>query len=156
MFTEGCHEGGCHIGRWDRVARYAHHIIGDLNHGCEAWCDWNLILDQTGGPNHVGNLCDAPVTIDTDSKEVHYQSSYFYFGHFSRFLKPGSQRIGLSYVGGPLEATAVVNPDGSRATVVHNSSSDGHVYRLLVDGGGVEIWIPARSIQTVVIGAPEG
>ena len=49
MFTEGCWEGGVKLGQWDRGARYAHHMIGDLNHGCVAWCDWNLALDHTGG-----------------------------------------------------------------------------------------------------------
>lgn len=151
VFTEGCWEGGVRLGQWDRGRRYAHHIIGDLNHHCEAWCDWNLILDQTGGPNHVGNLCDAPIIIDTDTREVHYQSSFYYLGHFSRFLRPGMRRIGVSGIGGGLEATAAVDAQGRQVAVVHNPTSEGLVYRLLTEGGGVEIWSPAESIQTVIL-----
>ena len=52
LFTEGCVK----LGQYDRGARYAHQVIGDMNHFCEGWIDWSLVLDQTGGPNHVGNL----------------------------------------------------------------------------------------------------
>merc|ERR550514_1203125 len=38
---------------------YAHDIMGDLNAGAAAWTDWNLLLDGKGGPNHLGNPCDA-------------------------------------------------------------------------------------------------
>ena len=35
-------------------------MIGNLNEGMNTFFDWNLILDQEGGPNHVKNFCDAP------------------------------------------------------------------------------------------------
>ncbi|CDF57108.1 O-Glycosyl hydrolase family 30 [Thermobrachium celere DSM 8682] len=44
-----------------------------------------------GGPNHVGNYCDAPIIVDTENDRVYYQSSYYYIGHFSRFNKKRSQ-----------------------------------------------------------------
>ena len=40
--------------------KLCHEIIGDLNHGMCAFYDWNLLLDEKGGPNHVGNYCHAP------------------------------------------------------------------------------------------------
>ena len=150
MFTEGCWEGGVKLGQWDRGTRYAHHMIGDLNHGCVAWCDWNLALDHTGGPNHVNNLCDAPVIVDTRSGEVHYQTSFAFIGHFSRYIRPGATRIGLSYIGGGLEATAFANPDGSDVLVVHNPTPEAVTYRALHAGGGVELTIPAASMHTAV------
>ena len=52
------------LGEWKLGERYAMNIIADLNSGCEGWIDWNLVLDETGGPNHVGNLCVAPVIAD--------------------------------------------------------------------------------------------
>ena len=152
IFTEGCIERGPQLGRWDRGERYATHIIGDLNHGCEAWIDWNLCLNTAGGPNHAGNMCDAPVLIDTDARVVHYQSSYAYIGHFARFIRPGAVRVGLSRAGGPLEATCFVNTDGSLALVVHNPSEAAHEFRIVVDErGGLHSEIPAKSIQTYII-----
>lgn len=45
--------------------KYAHDIIGNLNAGMTAFYDWNLLLDERGGPNHVNNFCDAPYLYDT-------------------------------------------------------------------------------------------
>ena len=61
LFTEGCQEGGPHTGEWAVGERYARSIINDLNRWTVGWIDWNLLLDDTGGPNHAGNLCSAPI-----------------------------------------------------------------------------------------------
>ncbi|MFT4624341.1 MAG: glucosylceramidase [Myxococcota bacterium] len=151
MFTEGCCEGGVKLGQYDRATRYVHHILGDMNHGCEAWLDWNLVLDHTGGPNHVGNLCDAPIIVDTRTGEVHKQPSFYAIGQFSRFIQRGAQRIGRSTVGGPLESTAWRNPGGGLVLLVFNPSDDELTYRVLVGDGGVQGTIGGLAIQTWVL-----
>lgn len=37
------------------ATRLSHEIMGDLGHGVTAFYDWNIVLDELGGPNHVGN-----------------------------------------------------------------------------------------------------
>ena len=88
LFTEGCQEGGVKLGSWDLGERYAHDIIGDLNNWTVGWVDWNMVLDERGGPNHVDNLCDAPVIADTTRNELYYQNSFYYLGHFSKYIRP--------------------------------------------------------------------
>jgi len=154
VFTEGCIEGGVRLGRWDRGEIYAHNIIGDLNAGVSLWLDWNLLLDQRGGPNHVGNYCDAPVVADLDAKRLHFQSSYAYIGHFSRFIQPEAVRISADTANGepaPLEATAVENPDGSLVCVVLNATDVSRRIALsLEERVSSEIRIPEHSITTCV------
>ena len=113
LFTEGCQEGGPHAGSWELGERYARSMINDLNRWTVGWIDWNLLLDSTGGPNHVGNLCSAPILADTDGDVLHHQSSYWYLGHFSRFVQPGASRVLCASNRQVLECTAFVNPDGS-------------------------------------------
>ena len=36
---------------------YAHDMLGNLSAGVNGILDWNLLLDEEGGPNHVGNYC---------------------------------------------------------------------------------------------------
>ena len=50
--------------------KYAHDIIGNLNEGMSVFLDWNLVLDELGGPNHVKNFCDAPYLFDTAQKQL--------------------------------------------------------------------------------------
>jgi len=123
LFTEGCQEGGPHLGEWSLGERYAKSMINDLNRWTTGWVDWNLVLDETGGPNHVGNYCSAPIVIDTLSCEILYQSSYYYIGHFSRYIRPGATRIVSGSDSEALETTAFLNTDGRIAVIVLNRTS---------------------------------
>ena len=148
LFTEGCQEGGPHDGSWDLGERYAHSMINDLNRWTVGWIDWNLVLDQTGGPNHVGNLCSAPILVDTASDGLLHQSSYFYIGHFARFIKPGARRVLCAATSQDLEAAAFVNPDGSTATVVMNRTEEHRGFVVRSGSSYVSTELPPRSIAT--------
>jgi glucosylceramidase len=47
--------------RWANGERYGKSMIHDFNNGTVGWTDWNILLDQNGGPNHVGNFCFSPI-----------------------------------------------------------------------------------------------
>jgi len=149
LFTEGCQEGGPHLGSWELGERYAHSMINDLNRWTEGWIDWNLLLDDQGGPNHVGNYCSAPILVDATRDVLLPQSSYFYLGHFTRFLKAGARRVACTTVDEALEAIAFANPDGTLAMVVLNRSEQTRAFQLRVDGDqATEARMPPRSIAT--------
>ena len=152
IFTEGCQEGGPHHGSWLTGERYARSIIQDLNHWTVGWVDWNLVLDETGGPNHVGNLCSAPILANTKTGEVEYQSSFYYVGHFSRFIRPGAIRVLSAVSVDELEVTAFRNLDGTMAIVILNRSELSVPFFLKLGDRAVRAEAPRRSIQTCVIG----
>jgi glucosylceramidase len=154
VFTEGCQEGGPHVGSWDTGERYARSIIQDLNRWTVAWVDWNLVLDATGGPNHAGNLCSAPILADTTTGEALFQSSYYYIGHFSRFIRPGARRVGCAPTLDELEATAFLNVDGTVALVVLNRSAQPIDFMLRIGGFQAPADIPAHAIKTFVLEEP--
>ena len=151
LFTEGCQEGGPHTGEWALGERYGRSLINDLNRWTAGWIDWNLLLDETGGPNHVGNLCSAPILADRASGQLMHQSSYFYLGHFSRFIKRGARRVLCAATRQALEATAFVNPDGSTAVVVMNRSEVAIDFTLRIDGGRCVTALPARAMATYLL-----
>jgi glucosylceramidase len=148
LFTEGCQEGGPHTGSWALGERYAHNIINDLNRWTVGWIDWNLLLDETGGPNHVGNLCSAPILVDTANDTLMHQSSYYYLGHFTRFIKPGAQRVLCAASRQDLESTAFVNPDGSVAVVVMNRTEQAIAFALRLGAETAATELPPHSIAT--------
>ena len=55
------------LGYWSRAADYAKDIIDDLNHWVTGWIDWNLVLDETGGPNYALNYVDAAIIANVTS-----------------------------------------------------------------------------------------
>ncbi|WP_431189184.1 glycoside hydrolase family 30 protein [Cytobacillus firmus] len=147
IFTEGCIEGGPQAGEWHTGERYGRNIIGDLNNHLEAWIDWNLVLNEEGGPNHVGNYCDAPVIVDTKKDEVHYNSSYYYIGHFSKFIKPGARQIGSQASNSRLLATAFENVNGEIVAVLMNGNDSEEEVSLSLGGDSMM----EGSIATVII-----
>lgn len=84
----------------------SHEILGDLAHGATAFYDWNLLLDERGGPNHVGNFCHAPYLFDTKAKELRPQLLLQYYYQFAHFIQPGSVRVMLSRYTDRCEAAA--------------------------------------------------
>ncbi|MFN2285121.1 MAG: glycoside hydrolase family 30 protein, partial [Anaerolineae bacterium] len=148
LFTEGCQEGGPHLGEWAVGERYARSMVNDLNRWTVGWVDWNLVLDEIGGPNHVGNYCSAPIIADTRTGEVFYQSSYDYIGHFSRYIRPGAQRIIAAATCDELETTAFLNPDGQIAVVVLNRTEKDLPFAIKFGQQVAVTDSPAHSIQT--------
>ncbi|WP_239617764.1 glycoside hydrolase family 30 protein [Cohnella mopanensis] len=154
VFTEGCHEGGVQLGSWKSGERYAHDIIGNLNNWMSAWTDWNIVLDEQGGPNHVGNYCDAPIIADTQSDSLTFQSSYYYIGHFSKYIRPGAVRIASSKYTDKLETIAFKNTDGTAVLVVLNRTDEELPYTVRNRDEISESVIPAHSIQTLLFPCP--
>ena len=150
LFTEGCQEGGVHLNSWDVGERYGHDIIGDLNNWTVGWVDWNMVLDERGGPNHVDNLCDAPIIADTVRNKLIYENSYYYLGHFSKFIRPGAVRIASSVSNDALETTAFKNTDGKIAIVVMNRTENNIEFALNISGKTAKTNSPAHSIMTLI------
>lgn len=153
IFTEGCVE----YSRFETNSQlknaqmYAHDILGNLNAGMNASIDWNLVLDEKGGPNHVKNYCDAPIMCDTTNNTYEKKLSYTYIGHFSRFILPGAVRIGMSKYTDKLEVTAFKNTDGSIAVIVLNRADAELPYVLRVHGSLCSCVAAPESITTLVV-----
>lgn len=153
IFTEGCVEKFSldRVNDWALGERYGTSMVNDFNCGTVAWTDWNVLLDENGGPNHVGNFCFAPVHADTKTGKLIYTNSYYYIGHFSKFIKPGAKRISCSTNRDKLQATAFLNPDGKMVVVVLNLSDSKLPFRLWIAGKAAQTTSFAHSIMTVVI-----
>ena len=153
IFTEGCAEtfDAAKLQSWVLGEKYGLSMINDFNSGTVGWTDWNILLDEKGGPNHVGNFCFAPVHADTKSGELIYTSSYYYIGHFSKFIRPGAKRISASSSRDQLKTTAFVNTDGSIAVMVLNLTDQAQPYRLWINGKAAATTSLPHSIMTLVL-----
>lgn len=148
LFTEGCQEGGVKLGEWSTGERYGRNMIGDLNNWTEGYIDWNMVLNEEGGPNHVNNLCDAPIIADTKTNEIHYNSSFYYIGHFSKFIRPGAKRIGLEMANENLQSTAFMNKDGSISIVIMNETDQIESFTVEYKNESFSTQLPPHSIAT--------
>jgi glucosylceramidase len=152
MFTEGCPESfnPAMYNYWGLGEEYGRSMINDFNNGTVGWTDWNILLDETGGPNHVGNFCFAPVHADLKTGRLIFTNSYYYIGHFSKFIRPGAKRIISSASRSQLLTTAFINEDGRVAVVVMNQSGKKSTYNMCIGSSSVEVTSLPHSIQTLV------
>ncbi len=152
FFSEGCNYpfSWDHFADWKWGENYGHSMINDFNHWATGWTDWNVLLDEVGGPNHVRNYCFAPVHADTRKGTLHYQNSYYYIGHFSKYVRPGARRLACTSTQADLEATAFENLDGSKVTVMLNRTDKPQNADLWVNGRAAQVPLPAHSIATLL------
>jgi len=152
MFTEGCVEkfDAAKYQFWGNGERYGISMINDFNNGTAGWTDWNILLDQNGGPNHVGNFCFAPIHADTRTGELIYTPSYYYIGHFSKFIRLNAKRVSSAVSRSALLSTSFLNTDGTMATIVMNQTDKAMDYKLIIGAEQTVVKIPAHAIQTLV------
>ncbi len=132
------------------VFRYARDIIGGLNSWFTGWIDWNIILDDKGGPNHANNWAIAPVIAKPSTDEVYYTPLYYVMCHFSKYIRPGAYRIGVETELQNIMVTACINPDKSIAVEIFNPTEKSVQYMIHLEKKTIQFNIPENAIQTVL------
>ncbi len=152
FFTEGCVEKFDlkRVADWSLGERYGKSMINDFNNGMVGFTDWNILLDETGGPNHALNFCFAPVHGDTKNGELIFTNSYYYIGHFSKFIAPGAKRIQSSASRSQLITTAFKNENGKTVVIVMNQDKNPIQYYLWINGKAAEMNALPHSIATLI------
>ncbi|MGB8452499.1 MAG: glycoside hydrolase family 30 beta sandwich domain-containing protein [Anaerocolumna sp.] len=149
IFTEGCVEySRFDAGQLNNAQMYAHDIIGNMNAGMTGYIDWNILLDEKGGPNHVGNFCDAPIMINTQNDSFEQKLSFDYIGHFSKYIEKDAKRIAFTKYTDKLEITALKNPDGFIVLVALNRTEQDLPVSVRLEGKTVEFPVPQNTIIT--------
>ena len=151
-FSEGCIE----YSRFDtnqirNAQMYGHDMIGNIAAGMDTYIDWNICLDEQGGPNYVGNYCEAPIICDTANGTLSYKLSFYYISHFSSFIKSGAKRVATTIYTDEIEQVAFINPDGSMVVVIQNRTAVVMNTSLRIDSKLIDVELPADSISTIII-----
>jgi len=136
------------------VHRYARNIIVSFNHWMSGWIDWNIVLDQDGGPNHVGNFCGAPIMINTTTGQVYYTPIYYVLAQFSRTIRPGDKAVqAIKYLDGldddVLHASATINVKKLLSIQLLNTSKKPVSFKLQIGIQNAEVTVPANAVQTI-------
>ena len=147
--------------------RYGKELVGDFSNFTTAFCDWNIMLSDKGGPYHNRNDktvatagvvyedkssgCHAPVLFDTESKSLIYTPIYYYIGHFSKYVYRGAKRVATTKYSDNLRAVAFKNPNGQIALIVMNVSQREMPVTVRHNDVCTRITIEPHSIVTVLI-----
>lgn len=137
---------------WANALSYAFDISGNLNSFMSASCDWNILLDENGGPyNNRCSPCQAVMHYNTKTDKIKIMPQYYAVKHFSSFIKKGAVRLGTSTYSGLTAISAFENPNGEVVAVITNKQEIEKECILRFDNYAANIKIQPKSIMTIVI-----
>ncbi|MFD9499399.1 RICIN domain-containing protein [Streptomyces sp. NPDC060035] len=126
-------------------------VVQNMRNGGETVVNWNLALDQNGGPHqgHCTNRCNG--VVDIANGTVSRNAEYYVLGHVTKFIKPGATRIGSTSQGaGGVQNVAFQNPDGTRAAYVVNTAAGAQRFSVTDNGKSLAYTLPAGAVATFV------
>lgn len=141
------------LGSWSRAEHYAIYMIQNFNHWSVGWIDWNLVLNEQGGPTYANNFVDAAIVVNsTNSEEIYKQPIYYVIGHFSKFVRPDCVRIDASIDCKSVDFVAFSCPDQTKTVILYNKAkTETHLtYNDEIDGSSIELVLKPKSINTLV------
>lgn len=132
-------------------------VVQNMRNGGETVVDWNLALDQNGGPHQGGCADRCNGVVEIANGNVTRNAEYYVLGHVSKFVEPGATRIGSTSQGnGGVENVAFQNPDGTRAAYVVNTASGAQQFSLTDNGRSLVYTLPAGAVATFVWNGTDG
>jgi glucosylceramidase len=130
-------------------------IIGNTRNWAKSVVNWNIALDETGGPHTNGCTgCTGVLTVAPDGT-VTRNAEYYTLGHVARFVRPGAVRIASTSFGttgwnGQLMDVAFVNPDGSTVLVAHNENDNPQTFAVREGDKSFSYTLPGGALATFV------
>lgn len=134
-----------------------------LQSGFGSFCGWNLMLDETGGPNIGPFFCGGLITRNYTTGELSYSGQYKTFRHIAPFVSKDARiyPMTVSQVGDCLSkypkkipalwATMIQNPDGNDAYLLVNEYEDKQQVQFEIDGQYYYAELLPKSISTLVV-----
>lgn len=123
-------------------------IIGATRNWSKNVIEWNLASDPNLEPHTKGgcSTCLGALTIST---YVTRNVSYYIIAHASKFVRPGSVRIGSNIVGN-LQNVAFKTPDGKKVLIVLNDGSSTTTFNIRFNGKIVSPTLMAGAVGTFI------
>jgi glucosylceramidase len=128
-------------------------FIGTTKNWSKTALLWNLALDQNHGPQNNGcSDCRGVVTINTSTGNIVKNVEYYSIGHFSKFIRNGSHRIGSTLTGtlAGVDHVAFKNTDGKNVIVISNSGTSAQTFLIKEGNKQFTASIPGESVGTFV------
>jgi len=121
-------------------------IIGTMRNWSQVALEWNLANDPSFGPHTPGGCTQCKGAVTIDGSNATKNVSYYIIGHASKFVPPGSIRIG-STIPGALRNVAFMTPEGKYVLIALNESATLQSFNIHVG----DQWITA-SLQPSTVG----
>lgn len=124
-------------------------VIGASRNWSKVVLQWNLAADPDNRPFTDGGCTKCLGAITIDGNNVAKNSAYYIISQVSKFVPPGSVRIG-SNTSLDIQNVAFKTPDGKIVVIVLNNTNTQKSFNINVAQAPVSAVLPAGSVATLV------
>ena len=124
-------------------------IIGAPRNWSRNVLEWNLASDQNYRPHTNGGCTSCLGAITIDNNMVTRNVAYYIIGHASKFVRPGSVRIGSNNLAS-LQNVAFKTPEGKKVLIVLNAGNISQTFNIKTNGKSVSTTLPNGAVGTYV------
>jgi glucosylceramidase len=123
-------------------------IVGAPRNWSRNVLEWNLANDPNWGPHTPGGCttCKGALTIGAN---VTRNVAYYIIAHASKFVPPGSVRIG-SNITGSMYNVAYKTPAGKKVLIVVNDGTQAGSFNIRFNGKWAPAFLPAGAVATYI------
>jgi glucosylceramidase len=124
-------------------------IVGAMRNWSRTVLEWNLAADPKFNPHTTDGGCDRCLGALTISDQVSRNVSYYIIAHASKFVRPGSVRVGSNLVDG-LPNVAFINPAGEKVLIVLNTKDQSQSFQIRLGGQTASSSLGPGAVATFV------
>lgn len=103
------------------------------------------------GPNHAGNSCNAPIMTNKRCSKYYKKLSYYYIGHFSKYIKQHSRNMAYSSFTDKIEVSAFLTSENNIVVVLLNRNNEDIDFSINIKNNLYSDNIKKHSIITLII-----
>ncbi|XP_015523845.1 lysosomal acid glucosylceramidase [Neodiprion lecontei] len=147
-------DGKLLLGSWDSGEKYIMDIIDNLRNWVTGWIDWNLALNEEGGPHWHYTYDQSSIVVNAEADEFYKQPLFYAISHFSKFIPRGSVRVELTHnqvTNATVDFVAFVTPEDETVLVIFNKwSEERQVIISDPERGNIDLQLSPNSVQTII------
>ena len=147
-FTEQYTAAGADFGG-DLAWHVKNLIIGAPRNWSRNVLEWNLASDPALNPHTPGGCTTCLGALTISGNTVTRNVAYYIISHASKFVRPGSVRVG-SNIAGSLQNVAYITPEGKKVIIVLNDSNAAQPFNINFRGKWVTATLDAKATGTFI------
>ena len=124
-------------------------IIGAVRNWCKNVIEWNLAADPNQDPHTEGGCTECLGALTIDGNSVTRNPAYYIIAHASKFVEPGSMRIG-SNIPDKIPNVAFKTPDGKIVVIVLNDSDSDRIVTIKLNDRSIKAPMKQGAVATFI------
>jgi glucosylceramidase len=133
----------------DLMWHMEHVVIGTIQNWSSLVLEWNLAANAKYEPHTIGGCTECKGAFTIQGEAIQRNVSYYIIGQISKFVPPGSIRIGATVNNELVKTVAFLKPNGQLVAILLNTSPTQEISIKLKEKA-TNFTLPKQSVTTLV------